>query len=202
VFDENYVEGNAWHWSFYAPHDALGLIDLYGSPEAFVAKLSHAFEAAMQGPDNGVLPDVFYWHGNEPDLFNAYLFNYADRPDLTQKYVRWILDAKYADTPGGLDGNDDCGTLSAWYVFSALGFFPLAGSDVYLIGSPLFDGATLHLPGGDLVVTVQNNSAENIYVQSVLFNGELVTEPFFAHAQLAGGGTLEFFMGPEPAKPW
>ncbi|NLH48850.1 MAG: glycoside hydrolase family 92 protein [Myxococcales bacterium] len=198
VFSEQYVEGNAWHWSFYVPHDAAGLIDLFGTEAAFLDKLGYAFEQAVQGPDNAILPDIYFWHGNEMSLFHAYLFNYTSRLDLTQKYVRWILETKHRDEPAGLNGNDDCGTLSSWYLFSSLGFFPLAGSDVYTIGSPLFDGATLHLAGGDLVVSVENNSPENVYVQSVKLNGVALAEPFFTHDQIVDGGTLEFVMGAQP----
>jgi len=198
-FGEQYVEGNAWHWSFYAPHDPDGLIELFGSEAAFVDKLNFSFEMGEQGPDNSWLPDLYYWHGNEPDLFNAYFFDSTSRPDLTQKWVRWVMGAKYDDVPGGLDGNDDCGTLSAWYIFSAMGFFPLAGSDRYFIGSPLFDEVTVHLPEGDLVITADNNSAENIYVQSFELNGEPWDQTWFTHGQIADGGTLHFVMGPEPS---
>ncbi len=200
VFSEQYVEGNSWHWTFYVPHDAEGLIDLFGGDEDFVEVLDYAFQQAVHGPDNAWLPDVFYWFGNEMSMFHAYLFAYAGRPDLTQKYVRWILESKFDDTPGGLDGNDDAGTLSSWYIMSSLGFFALAGTDQYVIGSPLFDGATLHLPGGDLVITVENNGPENVYVASVKLNGTEMTEPFFTHDQIVNGGTLEFIMSPFPSK--
>jgi putative alpha-1,2-mannosidase len=106
---------------------------------------------------------------------------------------------KYADSPDGLDGNDDAGTLSAWYVFSALGVFPVAGSDVYAIGSPLFDRMVVRLPKGELVVTAENNGPANVFVQSAAWNGRPLAAPFLRHADLAAGGTLEFVMGPNPS---
>jgi predicted alpha-1,2-mannosidase len=200
VFDEHYVEGDAWHWSFYAPHDPAGLIGLYGSEEAFVEKLNYSFEKAASGNNFAALPSIFYWHGNEPDIFNAFLFASAGRADLTQKWARWILASKYGDGPDGLPGNDDCGTMSAWYIFASLGFFPVAGSDRYVVASPLWEGATLHLPGGDLTISVVNAGAQNIYVQDVKLNGESLAEPFFTHDRIAQGGTIEFVMGATPAR--
>lgn len=197
-FSRDYVEGNAWQWTWYAPHDVPGLIDKFGSQEAFVKKLSLFFERGAKAIKT-FLPDYYYWHGNEPDILTAYYFNYASRPDLTQKWVRWIMTNRYDDTPAGLDGNDDAGTLSAWYIFSALGFMPLAGTDRYLIGSPLFEQVVVHLESGDLIIRAENNSAENIYIQSVSMNGKPLTTPYINHGQLAGGGVLEFVMGPEPS---
>jgi len=200
VFDEHYTEGDAWHWSFYVPHDVPGLIAMYDNEAAFIEKLTTFFQKAVDGYQGILLPNVYYWHGNEPDIFSAYMFNYTSRPDLAQKYVRWVMETKYHDGPAGIPGNDDGGTMSSWYIFSALGFFPLAGSDEYLIGSPIFDSATLHLPGGNLVITVENNSAENMYVQSATLNEEPLAAPFFTHDQIVNGGMLHFVMGPEPAK--
>ena len=198
-WNEQYVEGNSWHWTFYVPHDVAGLADLFGSEEALVDKLNFAFEKEASQAENNWLPDIYFWHGNEMSMYHAYMFNHLDRPELAQKWARWIMEIKYKATPDGWDGNDDGGTLAAWYIFSALGFFPLAGSDQYTIGSPIFDEATLHLAGGDLVVTAEDNSPDNVYVQSVELNGEPLTEPFFTHDQIVNGGTLAFEMGPEPS---
>jgi putative alpha-1,2-mannosidase len=123
----------------------------------------------------------------------------AGRPDLTQKWSRWAAATKFGDGPDGLPGNDDGGTMSAWLLFTMLGFYPLNGTDVYIVGSPWFDEATLHLPGGDLVVTAHNLSAQNLYVQSVKLNGETLDGPQFGHDQIVNGGTLEFEMGPAPS---
>ena len=110
-------------------------------------------------------PGPYYWHGNQPDIHAAYLFNEAGRPDLTQKWVRWILDHKYGDGYDGLDGNDDAGTLSAWYVFSALGFYPVAGSDRYQLGAPLFERAEVKLKGKPLVIVAENYAPNHPYVR-------------------------------------
>jgi predicted alpha-1,2-mannosidase len=198
-FDDHYVEGDAWQYTFCAEHDAPGLIALYGSAEAFATKLNEDFQKAADGPPGIVLPGGYYWAGNEPDIFYAYLFDLAGRPDLTQKWSRWIAATKFGDGPDGLPGNDDGGTMSAWLLFTALGFYPLNGSDIYLVGSPWFDEATLHLPGGDLVVAAHNNSVANMYVQSVTLNGAPLAQPQFTHGEIVNGGTLEFEMGPEPA---
>ncbi len=197
-FDEEFVEGDAWHWLWSVPHDVPGLIELFGSETAFVRKLANFFFMASIAPDTP-LPDQYYWHGNEPDIHAVYMFNYACRPDLTQKWVHWIMDTKYGTGPDGLDGNDDGGTLSAWYIFSALGFYPLAGSDWYLLGSPRFEEAVVHLPEGDLVVVAENFAPGNIYVQETILNGAPLQRPFFRHGEIVNGGLLEFRMGPEPA---
>ena len=198
VFSRDYTEGTAWQWLWYVPHDVPGLVAAFGSKRAFVDKLTAFFEKGSK-EIHTIFPDIYYWGGNEPDLLAPYLFAFAGRPDLTQKWVRWAVATKYADTPDGLDGNDDAGTLSAWYVFSALGFYPVAGSDLYVIGSPLFDRAVVHLPGGDLVVIAKDNGPANVYVQSATWNGRPFTTPFFRHADLAHGGTLVFVMGPWPS---
>jgi predicted alpha-1,2-mannosidase len=198
-FDEHYVEGDAWHYTFYVPHDVAGLAALFGSAEALVEKLNFAFERNEPLADFNWLPGPYLWLGNEPSLFHPYLFAFAGRPDLTQKWIRWVLLHKFRDGPDGLPGNDDCGTMSAFYIFSALGFFPQAGSDRYVLGSPVFDRVTLHLPNGELVITAANNGPDHVYVQAATLNGEPLTTPFFAHDRIANGGTLEFVLGPIPA---
>ena len=109
------------------------------------------------------------------------------------------MDTEYRAAPDGLAGNDDCGTLSAWYVFAALGFYPVMATDTYLIGSPIFEQATIHLPAGDLVITAEGAGPDNPYVQSVTLNGTALTDPWFQHEAIAGGGTLDFVMGPDPS---
>ncbi len=199
-FSEQYVEGDAWHWTFYAPRDPQGLIDLFGGDKPFVDALDWAFDKEYSETlDLNWLPDLYFWFGNEVSIFHVFMFTFAGRPDLTQKYARWILGEYFRDDPDGLDGNDDMGAYSSWYVFASLGFFPVAGSDQYVITSPLFDGATLHLDGGELVMTAQNNSADNMYVQSVTINGEPLATPFFTHDQIVHGGTIDFVMGPFPS---
>jgi len=197
IWTGSYAEGNARQWTLAPLHDALGLIELMGGKEAFVKRLNDFFEKSAKKKSN-FLPGSYYWHGNEPDIHAAYLFDYAGRPDLTQKWVRWAMATKYKNAPDGLDGNDDCGTLSAWYVFSALGFYPVAGSDVYLIGSPIFEKAVMHLQGGDLTVRAEPDPAKNIYIRLVTLNGKKLEKPWFKHEQIAKGGELVFEMSEKP----
>jgi len=180
------------------PFDPEGLISLFGGPEPFVEALSTFFEH-MNKTVGELNPGPYYWHGNEPDIFSVYLFNSAGRPDLTQKWVRRILDTQYDDTYYGLGGNDDGGTLSAWYVLSAMGFYPVAGTTRYQLGSPLFDKATLQLgEGKKLIVSAENNTPQHVYVQQVMLNGTPLNRSWFDHAEIAGGGELHFVMGSEP----
>ena len=145
-YTKDYVEGSPLQWRWGAPFDAEGLIALFQSREYFVQELDNFF--AKADPTLGRWnPGPYYWHGNEPDIHAAYLFDEAGRPDLTQKWVRWIMDHKYSNRYDGLDGNDDGATLSAWYVFSALGLYPVAGTDRYELGAPLFEKAEVSFEG-------------------------------------------------------
>ncbi|MBI4566815.1 MAG: glycoside hydrolase family 92 protein [Planctomycetes bacterium] len=198
VFDNQYVEGDAWHWRWFAPHDAPGLIALFGGPEPFVQELRAFFSQAAAAPDTA-FPDKYYWHGNEPDIHAAYLFNEAGRPDLTQQCARWVMHKKYRDAPDGLDGNDDYGTLSAWHLFSALGFYPVPGSTRYLVGSPIFERALLRRAAGDLEIIARGAGPTALYVQSAALNGKPLDKPWFDHADIAAGGRLEFQMGTAPS---
>jgi len=202
-FHENYVEGNVWHYNFDVPHDLEGLVGLYPSKQAFIDKLTIDLYNGTLTDDylfqTNFLPNPFYWQGNEHDLLFPWLFHAGDRPDLTQYWTRWILDNKYSNTPSGLPGNDDYGTMSAWYTFGSLGFYPLTGKDWYFVGSPLFNQAELRVPdqqGGTSIIriTAYNNSKENVYVERVLLNGENLPTPYITHQQLLSSPTLEFFM--------
>lgn len=197
-FTKDYVEGSAMQWRFAVPYDPEGLVALFPSKEQFVAELETFFENSTSGVGEWN-PGGWYWHGNEPYIHSAYLFNAAGRPDLTQKWVRWVMDRKYDDTYYGLDGNDDGGTLSAWYVLSAMGFYPLAGTTKYFLGSPLFDRMEIDLGAATLTVVAENNSPENVYVQRVSLNDTPITGVWLEHDQLAAGGELRFIMGPQPA---
>jgi len=187
-----YVEGSALQWRWCVPHDPAGLISLFRSREEFVAQLESFF--AKSKPKVGALPNAHYWHGNQPDLFAAYLFNSAGRPDLTQKWVRWILQHKYGAGPDGLDGNDDGGTLSAWYVFSSLGLYPIAGTDRYELGSPIWKRAELAVGPRTLVIVADDAAPDRPYVRRVLWNGEPLSGHQVRHGQLAEGGELRFEM--------
>ncbi|MBZ0272089.1 GH92 family glycosyl hydrolase [bacterium] len=197
---EEYTEGNARHWRWYAPHDVPGLVDLFGGVDDFVSELDAFFTATLDEVWM-ILPDLHYYHGNEPDIHAAYLFSAAGRPDLAAKWARWIMTTHYDETPDGIYGNDDGGTLSAWYVFSALGLYPIAPcSPYYFIGSPIFPRADVRVgPGKTLSIVAENTSDTNIYVQSATLNDEPLTEPWIAHADVAAGGELRFVMGASPS---
>src|SRR5262249_32679874 len=152
-----------WRWA--VGHDPVGLIALFQSREYFVRELDEFFAKSV--PRVGAQPNAYYWQGNQPDIYAPFLFNHADRPDLTQKWVRWVLDKKYGPKENGLDGNDDGGTLSAWYVLASLGIFPTAGTDRYELCSPLWQRAELALGKNRLTIVADNNSPEHVYVQKV-----------------------------------
>jgi predicted alpha-1,2-mannosidase len=197
-YTDDFVEGSAMMWRWSVPYDAEGLVSLFPSKEQFARELEDYFEKSNDSVGEWH-PGSHYWHGNEPFFHAAYLFNAAGRPDLTQKWVRHILETKYSDDYVGLDGNDDGGTLSAWYVLSALGFYPIAGTTKYELGAPLFPKATLNLGDGKaLTVVADNYSPENIYVDSVRLNGELLPATSFTHDQIANGGELRFAMARKP----
>jgi len=194
-----YVEGSAMQWRWGVPHDPKGLIALWPDPKAFVTDL----RSYMDGTRKQVgwwHPGGNYWHGNEPYIHAPYLFNAAGRPDLTQRYVRRILATKYEDNYYGLDGNDDGGTLSSWYVLSALGFYPIAGTTRYEVGIPLFDQAVIDMgEGKKLTVTAKDNSPYAIHVYNLIMNNKEVSESHFDHALIAEGGDMQFTLGVDPA---
>ena len=163
AYTRAYVEGSALQWRWGAGFDADGLVGLFKSRDFFVHELDGFFAHSV--PTVGQNPNAYYWHGNQPDIYSAYLFNAAGRPDLTEKWVRWILDVKYGDGENGLDGNDDGGTLSAWYVLSSLGLFPTAGSDHYQLASPIWKRAEIRMGNSTLVITAENAGAKNVYVR-------------------------------------
>lgn len=196
-FTKDYVEGSALQWRWSVPYDGPGLISLFKSRDSFVGELNQFFEKSS--PTLGAWnPGPYYWHGNQPDIAAVYLFNDAERPDLTQKWSRWILENKYGDGPSGLDGNDDGGTLSAWFVFSSIGLYPIAGSDKYQFGAPLFKKAELKLQGKPLVVIAENHAPSHHYVEKILLNGVPIHQSWILHKELEKGGTLQFWMTATP----
>lgn len=196
AFSDEFAEANAWQTAFSALHDPEGMIELAGGPEAFTARLEELFaqaesDLAARPADDMIasaLPRPFYWHGNEPDIHAAYLFALAGRPDMTARWVDWIRASLYSDGAGGLAGNDDGGTLSSWYVWSALGLYPIAGTDRYILGAPLFTRARVRLPGGTLTI----ESASGDRQGRVLLDGEEQAGGEIRHADLVGGHTLSF----------
>lgn len=196
-----YVEGSAWQWRWGVPSDGAAVVSLFKSKEYFVEQLNEFFTKAPSGV--GVNPNAYYWQGNQPDLYAAYLFNYAGRPDLTQKWVRWVLENKYGDRENGLDGNDDGGTLSAWYVLSSLGLFPTAGTDHYEITGPLWKRAEIQLGDKKLTIVADNAATHHPYIQKIWLNDKPLDRYSIQHAEIAEiaqGGTIRFEMGSEPVK--
>lgn len=203
-----YTEASAWQYNFFVPHDVKGLIELIGGNQKFIDKLDQMFNESdvLEGRHQ---PDITgligqYAHGNEPSHHVAYLYNYAGAPWKTQERVRNIMNSLYTDKPDGLCGNDDCGQLSAWYVFSAIGFYPVCpGQNIYPLGSPIFDKVTINLEDGKkFVITSKDNSEKNIYVKSVKLNGKKIDSPFITHQQIMDGGSIEFEMTDLPNKDW
>ena len=197
--DDEYTEGNAWQYSWSVQQDIEGLIALHGGQEAFEAKLDSLFtlEASLEGEDAS--PDISgligqYAHGNEPSHHIAYLFNYVNRPHKTQFYVNKILTELYHNTPDGLCGNEDCGQMSAWYVFSAMGFYPVNPVEgKYQLAAPLFDKITLKTgPDKKLVITADKESDRHIYVKEVSLNGKILDRTWITHDELVEGGELHF----------
>jgi len=196
-YTNDYVEGTALQWRWAVFFDPEGLISLFKNKEYFVNELNDFF-ALSDSTLGKWTPGSYYWHGNEPDIHAAYLFNTAGRPDLTQKWVRWILNNKYDATYRGVEGDDDAGTLSSWYVFSALGFYPVAGSDVYQLGAPLFKKAEIKIGENTLKIIAENYSEENIYANNIRLNGKLLDRSWIKHEEISGGGELRFEMTNKP----
>lgn len=199
TFTDDYVEGSALQWRWAVSHDGEGLVSLFSSREKFVEELETFFVGSI--PQVGLVPNGFYWHGNQPDIHSVYLFNNAGRPDLTQKWVRWILKHKHGTGPDGIDGNDDGGTLSAWYVWSSLGLYPVVGTDRYELGSPLWDRATINMGQYQLEIIADNNATDHVYVTRVELNGQPLDRWSITHDEIAEGGTLRFVMSDQPLSP-
>lgn len=193
---DDYVEGSALQWRWSVSHDAAGLVSLFSSPDKFVKELDSFFAGSK--PAVGKIPNGHYWHGNQPDIHAVYLFNAAGREDLTQKWVRWILKHKHGNGPDGIDGNDDGGTLSAWYVLSSLGFYPVVGTDRYELGSPLWKQASVRMGDKQLKIVAENYATDHIYVERVELNGKPLDRSWFTHSEIADGGTLRFVMSDQP----
>jgi len=204
-----YIEGNSWNYSLYIPQDPEALIALNGGKEKFAVHLDSLF--TMQLPDkyfehteditrDGIIGN--YVHGNEPSHHVAYLYNWVGQPYKTQQRVRMILNAMYKPTPDGLGGNDDTGQMSAWYIFSSLGLYPVApGSAEYSLGSPLVKEATLILENGKTFkIVAKNQSAKNVYVTKMELNGKPYNSTLISHSTILNGGELVFYMGSKPKK--
>ena len=211
-----FVEGNAWHYLWSVFHDIDGLIELMGGREIFLAKMDSVFSMPPVydiGTYDKVIHEITemvianmgqYAHGNQPIQHMIYLYNYAGQPWKTQNWVRHTMDSLYGPGPDGLCGDEDNGQTSAWYVFSAMGFYPVTpGHPSYVFGSPLFSKVTLQLSNNkQFVIKALNNTPENKYIQSVQLNGEEYQKTWISHFDITEGGNLTFEMGPEPNKEW
>jgi predicted alpha-1,2-mannosidase len=204
---EGFIEGNSWNYSLYVPHQPDSLIALMGGNKRFSAHLDSLF--TMDLPDkyfaetedisrDGIIGN--YVHGNEPSHHAAYLFNYAGTPWKTQEKVRQIMREMYRPVVDGLGGNDDCGQMSAWYIFSALGFYPVApGSDRYELGSPIVEMAALNLSNGNrFIIRSEKQAPKN--VSSVELNGKILNRTYITHEEIVQGGELIFHMSSKPKK--
>lgn len=203
--EADYVEGNGWQYTWLVPHDPQGLISLFGTEAAFTAKLDSLFTVDST-LNEGASIDISgmmgqYAHGNEPSHHIAYLYACAGQQWKTARLVREICRDFYTTAPDGLIGNEDCGQMSAWYVLSALGLYPVSPvAGVYVFGSPLMHSAVLHtVSGHDFRIVAENNSADNIYIQRAFLNGEPYSQSWIAHETILKGGELRFVMGLEPS---
>ncbi len=208
-FEGMYIEGTAWQHSWFVPHDVKGLIQLFGSDSAFVRHLDSTFAVTSKMTGENVSADISgligqYAHGNEPSHHIAYLYNYAGKPWKTQEKVRKIMTELYTTGADGLAGNDDCGQMSAWYIFSALGFYPVNPADGnYVIGSPLVKQAIINLQDGKkFKIIAENNSKEKIYVDKLFLNGKPLERSYITHKEIMTGGELRFIMSNMPNKAW
>lgn len=208
-YGSDYTEGNAWQYSWFVPHDQAGLFRLIGGDARAVAKLDAMFDYDVSTLDYSHAEDIAgligqYIHGNEPSHHVAYLYVYAGEPWRTQERLRQIVESQYRPTPDGLSGNDDVGQMSAWLVFTALGFYPVApGSNEYVIGRPFVSRATLNLPNGRrFTVTAEALSDANAYVQSVTLNAAPLARSYILDSEIRAGGDLRFVMGPAPNRHW
>lgn len=204
-----YEEGNAWQYTFFVPHDVRGLADAFGSNELFIKKLDSLFTVSSKINGASAPPDVSgligqYAHGNEPSHHIAYMYNFVGEPWKTQEKVRTIIETLYSDKEEGYSGNEDCGQMSAWAVWSMTGFFPAnPANGEYVFGSPIFDEVSIKVPGNKrMTIKTRNSSRENKYIQSVSLNGKPYSRTYISHADLMKGGVLEFVMGPNPNKKW
>lgn len=202
---KDFTEANAWQYRFGAQHDIYGMIQLHGGEENFAKALDDLFGEHTDAPEIS-LQDITglvgqYAHGNEPSHHIAYLYNYVGMPWKTQELTRRLLKEQYSDTPEGIAGNEDCGQMSAWYIFSALGMYPVTpGSGEYVVTTPLFEEVTLKLSNGNSLKIKSNNPDRNKYIKSIILNGEKLEQLYLTYEDLMNGGELEFVLSDQPNK--
>jgi hypothetical protein len=206
--DWHFTEANSWQYSFYVPQDITGLYQLHGGKENFAKKIDELFETEydVTGRDMKDITGLIgqYAHGNEPSHHMAYLYNFVNQPWKTQYKVRQIMDNLYTANPDGLSGNEDCGQMSAWFIMSAMGFYPVTpGLPEYIIGTPLFPEMEIFLENGKIFkITANKVSKKNFYIQSATLNGKDYTKSYISHNDIINGGHLHFEMGSLPNKNW
>lgn len=206
-FSEEYAEANAWQSLWMVAEDVEGLAETMGGKDKMIAKLEELFtlgRADYESLDydnpitaNGMRP--YYWGANEPDIHAPYIFAQLGRPDLTQRWVAWSRAFLYGPGADGLPGNDDGGTMSAWFAWSALGLYPIPATDRYIVGTPLFPHAEIHVAGGTFTIDAKDVSDENVYIQTATLNGKPLEKPEILHGDMVKGGALSFEMGPNPS---
>ncbi|RYH14658.1 MAG: glycoside hydrolase family 92 protein [Alphaproteobacteria bacterium] len=208
-YGSDYTEGSAWQYSWYMPHDNAGLISMLGGDSAMAARIDEVFEAKIKDDTYAHMEDIagligHYAHGNEPSHHVAYLYNFAGAPWRTQERLTRIMATQYHNRPDGLSGNDDLGQMSAWFAFTALGFYPVApGSNEYVIGRPFLERAQLDLPNGKrFTVRAEGLGENNPYVGRVTLNGKPLARSFLKHEEISAGGELVFTMQATPNKEW
>lgn len=200
--EDDYCEGNAWQYTWLAPQDLEGLVDFFGSKEATVSRLDSLFATSSELTGDNASPDITgligqYAHGNEPGHHTIYLYTMLGAPDKAADRIRQVLDEFYTVIPDGLAGNEDAGQMSAWYILSSLGFYPVEPAGArYWFGSPIFDEAEINVPGGKFVVKTVNNSPDNKYIRGVKLNGKDHDKMYIMHDDIMRGGELVFEMGP------
>jgi predicted alpha-1,2-mannosidase len=202
------TEGFTYQYTWYVPHDVQGYMNEMGGEDIWIARLDSMF--TMELPDN--IPGAHdihgrigaYWHGNEPCHQILYLYNYARQPWKAQEKIRYILETFYGDEPGSLSGNDDCGQMSAWYIFNAMGFYPICpSSNIYTIGSPGLESVEMRLGNGKTIkVTTDNYSEDNCYIQKVFLNGKPYNKSYFTFDNLKNGAEIKFVLDSKPNKQW
>jgi predicted alpha-1,2-mannosidase len=205
--DQGFIEGNAWNYSLYVPHDPAAMIEVRGGKKKFAEHLDQLFTMHLPDEFFAETEDITregiiggYVHGNEPAHHAAYLYNWTDEPWKTQERVRAILKHQYRPTPDGLGGNDDCGQMSAWYLFTALGFYPVApASGQYQLGSPVVKTAVIKLVNGrSLIIEARGQGDKNVYVRGVTLNGRRLDRDYLTYAEIVNGGRIVFQMSDRP----
>ena len=200
---QTFIEGDALHWSWFVPHDVEGLIALYNSPQEFDATLESFMVNHIPYHEKfgAAVPNPYFWAGNEHDFLAPWMFNFGPDCTKTQYWTRLLTKMHYSNTPHGIPGNDDYGSMSTWIMFASLGFYPQAGFSTFLIGSPRVQSATIALKhwnglSSNLQVVTYNNSEDNVFVEKLLVNGQVWTSPFISRSVLANpeGTKLEFYM--------